>query len=211
MIDWAAGLRQVWTPGEEGARAQLQYALDEVLRDYPERRDRPDVIGTSRLSPHLHCGEIGPRQIWHAVEAYAARHVQRGVFQAASAYRRQLYWREFTYHLLWHFPHTADQPLRSEFAAFPWRDDAAGLGLWQWGQTGYPLVDAGMRQQFASLGWQWTAGSGADAAPFFRIFNPVAQGKNPIHRGYAFVAGCQNCSTYPQPGSTNRGRRQPQC
>jgi deoxyribodipyrimidine photo-lyase len=118
-IDWAAGLRRVWTPGEEGARAQLQYALDEVLLDYPERRDRPDVIGTSRLSPHLHFGEIGPRQIWHAVEAYAARHVQRGVFQAASAYRRQLYWREFAHHVLWHFPHTADQPLRPEFAAFP--------------------------------------------------------------------------------------------
>jgi deoxyribodipyrimidine photo-lyase len=198
----------------------LQYALDEVLRDYPERRDRPAVIGASRLSPHLHFGEIGPRQIWHAVEAYAARHVRPGVFQAASAYRRQLYWREFAYRLLWHFPHTADQPLRPEFAAFPWREDAAGLRTWQRGQTGYPLVDAGMRQLWTTgwmhnrvrlvaasflakhllipwqrggewfwdtlvdadlanntLGWQWTAGCGADAAPFFRIFNPVAHGE----------------------------------
>jgi deoxyribodipyrimidine photo-lyase len=142
------------------------------------------------------------------------------VFQAASAYRRQLYWREFAYHVLWHFPHTADQPLRPEFAAFPWREDAAGLRAWQRGQTGYPLVDAGMRELWTTgwmhnrvrlvaasflvkhllipwqrgaewfwdtlvdadlanntLGWQWTAGCGADAAPFFRIFNPVAQGE----------------------------------
>jgi deoxyribodipyrimidine photo-lyase len=142
------------------------------------------------------------------------------VFQAASAYRRQLYWREFAHHVLWHFPHTADQPLRPEFAAFPWREDAAGLRAWQRGQTGYPLVDAGMRELWTTgwmhnrvrlvaasflvkhllipwqrgaewfwdtlvdadlanntLGWQWTAGCGADAAPFFRIFNPVAQGK----------------------------------
>jgi len=130
----------------------LQYALDEVLLDYPERRDRPDVIGTSRLSPHLHFGEIGPRQIWHAVETYAARHVRREVFQVASAYRRQLYWREFAHHLLWHFPYTADQPLRPEFAAFPWRDDAAALRAWQHGQTGYSLVDAGMRQLWTT-GW----------------------------------------------------------
>ena len=200
-VDWAAGFRDVWQPGEVGARRQL--GRFEAAR-YRQNRDLPAVAGTSRLSPHLHFGEISPRQVWAAV--------------TNPDFRRQLGWREFAYHLLWHFPHTAEQPLRPEFAQFPWRHDVTFLRAWQRGRTGYPLVDAGLRELWATgwmhnrvrmivasflvkdllipwqegarwfwdtlvdadlanntLGWQWTAGCGADAAPFFRIFNPTTQ------------------------------------
>jgi len=173
---------------------------------YPEDRDRPDIEGSSSLSPHLHFGEIGPRQAWQAAEN--------------EVYRKELAWREFAHHLLFHFPRTTTEPLREDFARFPWRDDAAGVRAWRRGRTGYPMVDAGMRQLWAigwmhnrvrmvvasflvkhlllpwqvgtrwfwdtlvdadlannTLGWQWSAGCGADAAPYFRIFNPVAQGE----------------------------------
>ena len=203
-IDWAGGLREAWQPGEAGAAAQLKRFLDEPA-EYESRRDRPDVAGTSRLSPHLHFGEIGPAQIWRAAPA-------------SQPYLRQLVWREFAHHLLFHFPESAEQPLRPEFAAFPWKSDPAALRAWTRGQTGYPLVDAGMRELWHTgwmhnrvrmvvasflvkhlligwregaawfwdtlvdadlanntLGWQWVAGSGADAAPYFRIFNPTLQ------------------------------------
>lgn len=217
-IDWASGIRTAWCPGEDGARYELQRFLDAAITDYAEHRDRPDEVQTSRLSPYLHFGEISPRQVWHAVRTASKKHraKQRGV----EAYLRQLGWREFAHHLLFHFPHTLDQPLRGEFADFPWRESRADLRAWQRGQTGYPLVDAGMRALWATgwmhnrvrmvvasflvkhlllpwqagdhwfwdtlvdadlanntLGWQWVAGCGADAAPYFRIFNPVAQGE----------------------------------
>jgi deoxyribodipyrimidine photo-lyase len=190
------------------------------MASYPDDRDRPDVEGTSALSPHLHFGEISPRQIWHEVRACARSTRRSGVIEGADAFLRQLVWREFAYHILYHFPETPEQPLRAKFAAFPWRDDPDALRAWQRGRTGYPLVDAGMRQLWATgwmhnrvrmvvasflvkhlllpwqagarwfwdtlvdadlanntLGWQWVAGCGADAAPYFRIFNPVTQGK----------------------------------
>jgi deoxyribodipyrimidine photo-lyase len=217
-IDWAGGIRSTWCPGEDSAQRELQRFLATAVTGYLEHRDRPDEIQTSRLSPHLHFGEISPRQVWHAVRKDAGKHsaIQRG----AEAYLRQLGWREFAHHLLFHFPHTVDQPLRPEFANFPWRDNSADLKAWQRGQTGYPLVDVGMRELWATgwmhnrvrmvaasflvkhlllpwqagdrwfwdtlvdadlanntLGWQWVAGCGADAAPYFRIFNPVAQGE----------------------------------
>ncbi len=217
-IDWAGGIRAAWCPGEDGARRELQRFLDTAITDYAEQRDRPDEVQTSRLSPHLHFGEISPRQVWYAVRKATKKHPtkQRG----AEAYLRQLGWREFAHHLLFHFPHTTDQPLRAEFADFPWREDPIDLRAWQRGQTGYPLVDAGMRELWATgwmhnrvrmvaasflvkhlllpwqtgdrwfwdtlvdadlanntLGWQWVAGCGADAAPYFRIFNPVVQGE----------------------------------
>ena len=208
-IDWARGIRATWTPGEQGARSGFRRFLNDGLGDYSEIRDRPDVSGTSRLSPHLHCGEIGPRQICAALR-----------LRAAAPYVRQLGWREFAHHLLVHFPHTANQPLRPGYVHFPWNDDAKALRAWQRGRTGYPIVDAGMRELWTTgwmhnrvrmivasflvkdllipwqrgaewfwdtlvdadlanntLGWQWTAGCGADAAPFFRIFNPVSQGE----------------------------------
>jgi deoxyribodipyrimidine photo-lyase len=219
-IDWAAGFRLVWRPGSSGAHARLGAFLHEAVAAYAEDRNHPASEGVSRLSPHLHFGEISPRRIWHDVEREAALTDRPGSARGAEAYLRQLVWREFASHLLFHFPHTVTRPLREEFAAFPWREDAHALRAWQRGLTGYPLVDAGMRQLWQTgwmhnrvrlvaasflvkhllvpwqrgaewfwdtlvdadlanntLGWQWTAGSGADAAPYFRIFNPVVQGE----------------------------------
>lgn len=211
-----------WTPGEAGAQGRLRLFLKRHLDAYDTARDVPSAAGTSGLSPHLHFGEIGPRQIWAAVRASAGT---SGVFPSSRGMQRflvELGWREFAYHLLAHFPHTPEQPLRQEFAAFPWADDPDERKLHAWcdGQTGYPIVDAGMRElrttgwmhnrvrmitasflvkhlrlpwtQGAAwfwsalvdadlaantLGWQWSAGCGADAAPYFRIFNPVLQGQ----------------------------------
>ncbi len=206
-IAWDGGLRETWRPGERGACKQMRAFLSGGLANYSQERDRPDHRGTSRLSPHLHFGEISPREIWHA-----ARH--------AEAYLRQIAWREFSGHLLFHFPHTPREPMRPQFRAFPWRLAAKDLAAWTRGRTGYPLVDAGMRELWHTgwmhnrvrmlaasflvkhllipwqegaawfwdtlvdadlanntMGWQWSAGSGADAAPYFRIFNPVIQGK----------------------------------
>lgn len=219
-IDWAAGVRASWCPGEVGASEQLKLFLEEALADYPVGRNRPDRMGTSRLSPHLHFGEISVRQIWSAL--HGQRRGQRITHpaEALRVYGSELGWREFAHHLLFHFSQTPKQPLRKEFAFFPWQPDKANLRAWQRGRTGYPIVDAGMRelwhtgwmhnrvrmivasflvkdlliswQQGAAwfwdtlvdadlasntLGWQWTAGCGADAAPYFRIFNPVTQGE----------------------------------
>lgn len=219
-VDWVSGMRAAWIPGSRGAIDRLQRFLSEVLTGYAESRDRPDRMGTSRLSPHLHFGEIGPRQVWHAVGERVRRARTAGATRGAETYLRELGWREFAYHLLFHFPHTTDRPLRPEFAAFPWRKNAGSRWAWQRGQTGYPVVDAGMRELWATgwmhnrmrmvvasflvkdlllpwyegakwfwdtlvdadlanntFGWQWTAGCGADAAPYFRIFNPVNQGE----------------------------------
>jgi deoxyribodipyrimidine photo-lyase len=167
------------------------------------------------LSPHLHWGEISPRRLWHAASAGVA-----GASAGARVFRNELLWREFSAHLLWHHPTLPAAPLRAEFGAMPWRDDARALRAWQRGRTGIPLVDAGMRQLWQigwqhnrvrmvtasflikhllidwragqrcfwdtlvdadlasnAASWQWVAGSGADAAPFFRVFNPVLQGR----------------------------------
>jgi deoxyribodipyrimidine photo-lyase len=210
-IDWAGGLRETWQPGEAGARAHLDQLLSEVVLRYPETRDRPDLLGTSRLSPHLHFGEISPGQVWRTVMRLMPN-------AAAESYLRQICWREFAYHLLYHHPETTDQPLRPKFARFPWANNPAHLRAWKRGRTGYPLVDAGMRELWHTgwmhnrvrmvvasflvkhlligwqegaawfwdtlvdadlanntLGWQWVAGCGADAAPYFRIFNPATQ------------------------------------
>ncbi|MCC6272737.1 MAG: deoxyribodipyrimidine photo-lyase [Deltaproteobacteria bacterium] len=219
-IDWAVGMRAAWSPGEAGARRELRRFLAEAVPTYLEDRDKPGRVATSRLSPHLHFGEIGPRQIWHAVREAAAHDRRAGTQRGSEGYLRELGWREFAYHLLYHFPGTVERPLRPEFEKFPWRRDASALRAWQQGKTGYPLVDAGMRELWTtgwmhnrvrmivasflvkdllipwqegarwfwdtlvdadlannSLGWQWTAGCGADAAPYFRIFNPYTQGE----------------------------------
>jgi deoxyribodipyrimidine photo-lyase len=218
--DWAGGLRTAWQPGEDGALQALQRFLDDAVAGYPEDRDRPDVEGTSRLSPHLHFGEIGPRTVFHAAQRAAGLRTGPGRVRGVEAFLRQLYWREFAHYLLHHFPHTVDEPLHESFRAFPWHTDTAALRAWQHGLTGYPVVDAGMRELWATgwmhnrvrmiaasflvkdlllpwqdgarwfwdtlvdadlanntLGWQWVAGCGADAAPYFRIFNPVLQGR----------------------------------
>ena len=218
--DWAGGLRAAWQPGEAGAQARLADFADAAALEYRDQRDRPDRDGTSRLSPHLHFGEIGPRQIWHAVTGQALARTGSPMPAGAETYLSEIAWREFSYHLLFHFPHLPERPLRAEFAAFPWAEDAAGLKAWQRGRTGYPIVDAGMRQLWQTgwmhnrvrmivasflikdlllpwqagqawfwdtlvdadlannaASWQWVAGSGADAAPYFRVFNSSLQGE----------------------------------
>ncbi len=217
-IRWDQGLRETWTPGAAAALQQAATFLDTRVAVYGEARDRPDQPGTSRLSPALHFGEISPRRLLAMV---VERH---GDPTAAPVehFVRELGWREFSYHLLYHFPQTPSLPLDGRFADFRWRTEGADalLDVWQHGQTGIPLVDAGMRELWhtgwmhnrvrmvvASLltkhlrlpwqlgaqwfwetlvdadlacntqGWQWTAGCGADAAPYFRIFNPVRQGE----------------------------------
>jgi deoxyribodipyrimidine photo-lyase len=219
-VKWAEGFRAIWQPGEAGAAAALKQFLARAFDDYAEQRNRPDVAGTSRLSPSLHFGEIGPRQVWHGLKTMAAK---RGLGVAqwrGSQFLAEVGWREFAHHLIYHFPHTTGEPLRREFENFPWHDDAALLRAWRKGLTGYPFVDAGMRELWTTgwmhnrvrmivasflvkdlllpwqsgakwfwdtlvdadlasntLGWQWTAGCGADAAPFFRVFNPTGQGQ----------------------------------
>jgi deoxyribodipyrimidine photo-lyase len=212
--DWAGGLRETWQPGESAAAARLERFLARALSRYDAERNRPDIEGTSGLSPHLHWGEISPGAVWHAALAAGAA---RGA--AVETFLKELIWREFSHHLLWHRPEMPEEPLKPAFAAFPWRNDPAALKAWQRGRTGYPIVDAGMRQLWQtgwmhnrvrmiaasflvkhllipwqegeawfwdtlvdadlaanSASWQWVAGCGADAAPYFRIFNPVLQG-----------------------------------
>ena len=216
-IDWAGGMREAWHPGSAAALASFERFLEEAFDDYPNGRDRPDLAGTSRLSPHLHFGEIGPRQIWHGVKRFAQGRGRHTSWRQ-SQFLTEVGWREFAHHLLYHFPQTPEQPLRVNFARFPWKSDREGLHAWQHGKTGFPIVDAGMRQLWRTgwmhnrvrmivgsflvkdlllrwndgaawfwdtlvdadlanntVGWQWVAGCGADAAPYFRIFNPVTQ------------------------------------
>jgi deoxyribodipyrimidine photo-lyase len=216
--DWAGGLRESWTPGERAAQKRLETFLKGRLAGYVHDRDRPDRDGTSGLSPHLRFGEISPRQVWHATRfAAAERHTLAG---DADKFLSELGWREFCRHLLFDVPDLATRNLQSAFDTLPWRQDAAALRAWQRGQTGYPIVDAGMRQLWHSgvmhnrvrmvvasflvkhllidwregerwfwdtlvdadagnnpANWQWVAGCGADAAPYFRVFNPVLQGE----------------------------------
>ena len=221
-ISWAAGFPSVWTPGEAGAQQHLKTFGVAALAGYADQRNLPAIRGTSQLSPHLHFGEIGPRQVWAAVQDLDR---DSGVFPPSSGgqvFLNEIGWREFAHHLLFHFPHTPEQPLRDYFSRFPWANDAEGAKLraWQRGQTGYPIVDAGMRELWHTgwmhnrvrmivasflvkhlrlpwqhgaqwfwdtlvdadlasntLGWQWSAGCGADAAPYFRVFAPVTQGE----------------------------------
>ncbi|MGE4481637.1 cryptochrome/photolyase family protein [Acidocella sp.] len=211
--DWAGGLRAQWHPGEAGAMARLDAFLSEPVRDYATARDIPARHGTSRLSPHAHFGEISPRLVWH--RALAAGHGQ-----GVEIFLKELLWREFSLNLLWRHEELRTRPIREEFETFPWRDNQAYLAAWQKGQTGIPIVDAGMRELWRTgwmhnrvrmicasylvkhllipwqagekwfwdtlceadeaangASWQWVAGCGADAAPYFRIFNPVLQGR----------------------------------
>ena len=142
--DWAGGLRATWTPGEDGALQRLD-ALETTIRDYAAERDRPDIDSTSRLSPHLHFGEISVRQVVNAIR-------NAGESPGAAALHRQLYWRDFSAYLLFHFPALPETPLRAEFEHFPCTGSEDDLEAWQRGMTGYPIVDAGMRQLWHS-GW----------------------------------------------------------
>ena len=214
--DWAGGLCTEWTPGEEGAQARLRSFFADALAGYGENRDLPGTVTTSRLSPHLAHGEITPYQIWDALKQEASSAPGGDI----EKFRKEIAWREFCHHLLFHNPDLATKNYNSDFDAFPWRPDKALLAAWQRGRTGYPIVDAGMRELWQTgwmhnrvrmvvasfltkhllqdwrqgeawfwdtlvdadpasnpANWQWVAGSGADAAPYFRIFNPVLQGE----------------------------------
>ena len=216
--DWAGGLRETWTPGEKAAHGRLKAFLAEGVKGYASERDRPDRDDTSSLSPHLRFGEISPRQVWHAARFAAAEH--RGLAGDIEKFLSELGWREFCRHLLFDAPDLANENLQASFDAFPWKRDDKALSAWQRGQTGYPIVDAGMRQLWHSgvmhnrvrmvvasflvkhllidwragerwfwdtlvdadagsnpANWQWVAGCGADAAPYFRVFNPALQGE----------------------------------
>ncbi len=215
--DWSTGFAD-WRPGEAGARARLDAFLETGLARYADGRDFPAVPAVSRLSPHLHFGEIGPRQVWAAVADAEAR--RPALSQSADKFRAELGWREFSHALLYQRPDLEMQNFKPAFDAFPWRDDPAGLEAWRRGQTGYPMVDAGMRELWTTgvmhnrvrmlaasflvkhllidwrageawfwdtlldadraanaASWQWVAGCGADAAPYFRIFSPMGQGE----------------------------------
>ncbi len=211
--DWAGGMREAWEPGEAGAQKLLARFLADGIQNYDAARNLPGVNGTSRLSPHVHFGEISPRKVFLAARAAGSG---KGVF----TFLKELLWREFAIYLLWHHPELPDAPLREDFEKFPWAEDEAGLTAWRKGLTGYPIVDAGMRELWRTgwmhnrvrmivasflvkhllipwqegekwfwdclaeadlaanaASWQWVAGCGADAAPYFRVFNPVLQGK----------------------------------
>ena len=216
--DWAGGLRASWTPGEAGARQRLAEFLLHGLPRYAGGRDRPAAEAVSRLSPHLRFGEISPARIWQAVTDRAA--ADPALAGDADKFLSEIGWREFCWHLLHHNPDLATQNFQPRFDAFAWAEPGPALTAWQTGQTGYPIVDAGMRELWRTgwmhnrvrmitasflvkdlridwrqgerwfadtlvdadpaanpASWQWVAGSGADAAPYFRIFNPVLQGE----------------------------------
>ncbi|WP_298284148.1 deoxyribodipyrimidine photo-lyase [Acidocella sp.] len=210
--DWAGGLRAEWQPGEAGAQQRLNAFLAGPMAAYATARDLPGRPGTSKLSPHIHFGEISPRRLWHAATQAEG--------QGTATFLKELLWREFSLHLLWQHPTLRTRPIRPEFEHFPWQPDPSALQAWQSGRTGVPIVDAGMRELWRTgwmhnrvrmicasylvkhllipwqageawfwdtlvdadeaangASWQWVAGCGADAAPYFRIFNPVLQGQ----------------------------------
>jgi deoxyribodipyrimidine photo-lyase len=239
-IDWAGGLRDTWMPGEAGARSNLVAFLKNSFADYSAQRNLPGIRGTSRLSPHLHFGEISPRQVWQSLSRMAAKRGLTEIEWRQSQFLTEIGWREFAHHLLHHFPHTPLEPLRPEFKNFPWRKDRTDLVAWQKGLTGFPIVDAGMRELWKTgwmhnrvrmivasflvkdlllpwqygarwfwdtlvdadlanntLGWQWTTGCGADAAPYFRVFNPAIQGEKFDPHGTYVRHWCPEISRLP--------------
>lgn len=217
QIPWYEEMAQLWSPGEQGALDRLQVFLESGIQNYKAGRDRPDQNFFSRLSPHLHFGEISPHQVWHATRLLDD---QPQLSNDVNHFRSELGWREFSHYLLYHWPQLPHANLQKKFDRFPWREDDVALLQWQRGETGYPIVDAGMRELWRtgymhnrvrmivasflvknlllhwhhgaawfwdtlvdadlannSASWQWVAGCGADAAPYFRIFNPVLQGQ----------------------------------
>ena len=216
--NWAAGWEMLWEPGEAPASRALTQFLHSHVQNYGSGRDIPSEPNTSRLSPYLRFGNISPRQVWHA--AQNAKLHEPDLSEVVDKFLSEIGWREFCYHLLFHFPTMPDEAFNPKFAFFPWDEDSERLKAWQTGQTGYPIVDAGMRELWQTgfmhnrvrmvvasfltkhlllhwrtgeawfwdclldadiasnaCSWQWVGGSGADASPYFRIFNPIAQGE----------------------------------
>ena len=218
--DWAGGIRASWRPDETGARVHLKRFLAQTLSNYSTDRDRPDRPGTSRLSPYLCFGNISPRQVWHTAQQAVSSRQSPALPRQLQKFLAELGWREFNYHVLYHHPDLAARNFQSRFDPLQWRRDRRGLEAWRRGRTGYPIVDAGMRELWTTgwmhnrvrmvtasflikhllidwrsgeqwfwdtlvdadpannpANWQWVAGTGADAAPYFRIFNPILQGE----------------------------------
>jgi deoxyribodipyrimidine photo-lyase len=212
-IPWYERMQQHWTPGEAGGLRRARTFISSRVPAYAEARNHPAEPGTSSLSPHLHFGELSIRQLWRLGERTVKQWPE-------SVFASELVWREFAHHLIFYHPRTPLEPLNPQFEHFPWQNSPKVQRAWQRGLTGYPIVDAGMRQLWAigwmhnrvrmivaslliknlqqpwvdgarwfwdtlvdadlpanTMNWQWTAGCGADAAPFFRIFNPVTQGE----------------------------------
>ena len=212
---WIQKFKPYWEVSEKAAQKHLQAFMEDRVEDYDLARDIPKEKGTSSLSPYLRWGLVGPRQVIHTLRS---KHNMNAT--GPQVYSKEIYWREFAYNVLYHYPNTPDTPLQEKYADFPWQSDVGLLNSWQKGHTGYPIVDAGMRQLYQTgwmhnrvrmivssllvkhllqdwregarwfwdtlvdadlasntLGWQWSGGCGADAAPYFRIFNPITQGK----------------------------------
>ena len=215
-IKWYKSFEEEWNPGEIGAEQNLNSFLDSGLLNYKEGRNFPSQEFVSRLSPHLHFGEISPNEVWYRAKT---KEGISGIEKSLAHFHSELGWREFSYYLLYHFPDLPNKNFQEKFDIFPWQENEEFLALWQKGNTGYPIVDAGMRELWQtgymhnrlrmivgsflvknllidwrfgerwfwdclvdadlasnSASWQWVAGSGADAAPYFRIFNPITQG-----------------------------------
>lgn len=219
-IKWYGMINDTWEMSCQGAKKSIRKFIKNQVHSYSERRNFPANNGVSRISPYLHFGQISARSIWHMIYSYEQRQGRITPDKAVVTYLKQLVWREFASHLLYHFPYTTDQPLYEKYKKFPWHRNRKFLTAWQQGQSGYPIVDAGMRELWHTgwmhnrvrmivasfltkdllihwhqgaewfwdtlvdadlanntLGWQWVAGCGADAAPYYRIFNPVTQGE----------------------------------
>ena len=233
---WHQELCSQWQIGEQCANDQLDQFCDDQLADYTLARDFPAIDATSRLSPHLHFGEISPHQLWHRIEHIGLQAQSDG----PSHFLREIAWREFSYHLMYHFPGLAEANFNPRFDGFEWLEDASALALWQRGNTGFPIVDAGLRELWQtgymhnrvrmivasfliknllihwrngadwfwdclvdadlannSASWQWCAGSGADAAPYFRIFNPVLQSERFDAEGHYLLRYCPELGGLP--------------
>lgn len=236
-LDWYQNIQEMWTPGEAGAANHLSEFLPDGAKAYKIKRDFPDLGATSKLSPHLHFGEISPNQIWYAaINALDGNTENEGL----DCYLSELGWREFSHYLLFHFPEIPQKNFSPKFTHFPWRSDDSALAAWQQGKTGIPMVDAGMRELWQtgtmhnrvrmvvgsflvknllidwrqgerwfwdclvdadlaanSASWQWVAGTGADASPYFRIFNPVTQGQRFDPKGEYVKRFCPELSKMP--------------
>lgn len=214
-INWYEGFNESFSPGEEDAWRKMEAFIEKGIHNYKKGRDYPALNSVSRISPHLHFGEIAPHRVWKQAEEAGGL---AGCETEAEHFQRELAWREFSYSLLYHFPTLTEANLNERFDSFPWLEDQELLKAWQQGVTGYPLVDAGMRELWTTgymhnrvrmivgsflvknlmqhwqhgarwfwdclldadlpnntCSWQWVAGCGADAAPYFRIFNPITQ------------------------------------
>jgi len=232
-ISWDKQFYTSWNPSRKGALERIEQFLPNKATTYLDLRDRPDLDNTTQLSPYLHFGQIGPRELISSLRTNSHPLVESGIV-------RQLYWREFAHHLLYHFPTTPTQPLYEKYNNFPWQENESFLRAWQCGETGYPIVDAGMRQLWSTgwmhnrvrmivgsvlvkhllqpwqsgaewfwdtlidaslanntLGWQWVAGSGADGAPYFRVFNPITQGQKFDQTGNYVRQWCPELKSVP--------------